>query len=143
ATPEAGLILSGNSLYGTTAYGGSLGYGTVFAVNTDGTDFTNLHSFNPSTDGVHPAAALVLSGNRLYGTAADGGSSGNGTVFSLSLSLSPPEQINNLIALVQSLGLPPETANSLIVNLQGAASALDRGNIQAACGNLGAFLNEV
>ena len=53
------------------------------------------------------------------------------------------EQINDLIALVQSLGLHPGTANSLLVKLQGAASALDRGNLQAACGNLGDFLNEV
>jgi len=53
------------------------------------------------------------------------------------------EQINNLIAPLQSLGLRSATANSLIVKLQGAASALDRGNIEAACGTLGAFLNEV
>jgi len=29
------------------------------------------------------------------------------------------------------------------VKLQAAVSGLDRGNIQAACGNLGAFFNEV
>jgi hypothetical protein len=56
---------------------------------------------------------------------------------------SAAEQINNLIGLVQGLGLPSGTANSLVVKLAAAASALDRGNIQAACGNLGAFLNEV
>ena len=33
--------------------------------------------------------------------------------------------------------------NGLIVKLQAAASALGRGNIQAACGNVGAFRNEV
>src|SRR4051812_33640858 len=43
--PRAGLILSGNTLYGTTQNGGNSGYGTVFAVNIDGTGFTNLHSF--------------------------------------------------------------------------------------------------
>src|SRR6266478_5688774 len=42
SSPCAGLILSGNTLYGTAAYGGSPGYGTVFAVNTDGTGFTTL-----------------------------------------------------------------------------------------------------
>jgi len=64
-------------------------------------------------------------------------------VFSLSLPPLPPaEQINGLIALVQSLVLQSGTANSLIAKLQGAASALDRENIEAACGNLGAFLNE-
>src|SRR5436309_2733456 len=45
AHPQAGLILSSNTLYGTAALGGSSGNGSVFAVNTDGTGFTNLHSF--------------------------------------------------------------------------------------------------
>ena len=45
AYPHAGLILSGNTLYGTAYGGGSSGNGTVFAVNTDGTGFTNLYSF--------------------------------------------------------------------------------------------------
>jgi uncharacterized repeat protein (TIGR03803 family) len=93
ATPYAGLVLSGNTLYGTAAGGGSSGYGTVFAVNTDGTGFTNLHSFTvtspdssgvyTNSDGATPYAGLVLSGNTLYGTATLGGASGNGTVFAL------------------------------------------------------------
>jgi uncharacterized repeat protein (TIGR03803 family) len=78
--PFAGLILSGNTLYGTAYDGGSSGQGTVFAVSTDGTGFTNLHSFNYS-DGADPEAGLILSGNTLYGTATYGGSSDNGTVF--------------------------------------------------------------
>src|SRR5437764_9305963 len=40
-----GLILSGNTLYGTAAGGGSSGIGTVFALNINGAGFTNLHSF--------------------------------------------------------------------------------------------------
>src|ERR1035437_856594 len=93
ANPFAGLILSNNTLYGTTSYGGSLGDGTVCAVNIDSTGFTNLHSFTqlsvPDTgtnsDGGNPIAGLILSGNTLYGTAEQGASSDNGTVFSLSL----------------------------------------------------------
>ena len=84
ANPYAGLILSSNALYGTAEYGGSSGNGTVFAVNTDGTGFTNLHSFTTIsflTDGAHPYAGLILSGNTLYGTAKIGGTSANGTVF--------------------------------------------------------------
>src|ERR1035437_5768337 len=54
--------------------------------------FTPLYSFtflNNSTnsDGAYPQAGLILSGNTLYGTAWSGGSSGYGTVFSLSLPL--------------------------------------------------------
>jgi uncharacterized repeat protein (TIGR03803 family) len=91
AGPRAGLILSGNTLYGTAQAGGSSGHGTVFAVNTDGTGFTNLHSFTAlssvtygnNSDGASPQAGLILSGNTLYGTAYYGGSSGNGTVFAV------------------------------------------------------------
>ncbi len=90
ANPQAGLILSGNTLYGTAYNGGSSGRGTVFAVHTDGTGFTNLYNFTGGSDGAEPAAGLILSGNTLYGTAEFGGSSGNGTVFSLSL-LAPPQ----------------------------------------------------
>ncbi|HWX22872.1 MAG TPA: choice-of-anchor tandem repeat GloVer-containing protein [Candidatus Binatia bacterium] len=89
AIPFAGLILSGNTLYGTTMRGGSSGYGAVFRVNTDGTGFTNLHSFppfaidSPNSDGAYPTGGLILSGNTLYGTAFEGGSFGGGTVFAL------------------------------------------------------------
>jgi uncharacterized repeat protein (TIGR03803 family) len=43
AYPTAGLILSSNTLYGTTGDGGTGGDGSVFAVNTDGSGFTNLY----------------------------------------------------------------------------------------------------
>ncbi|HZM06082.1 MAG TPA: choice-of-anchor tandem repeat GloVer-containing protein [Candidatus Saccharimonadales bacterium] len=86
-----GLVLSGETLYGTTYYGGGANGGTVFAVNTNGSGFTNLYSFSAggynasfaftNGDGAYPAASLVVSGNTLYGTASQGGSFGNGTVF--------------------------------------------------------------
>src|SRR5437870_5293797 len=89
ATPYATLTVSGNTLYGTTKDRG-LASGTVFRINTDGTAFTNLHSFAPTSgplatnsDGANPYAGLVLSGNTLYGTAPYGGPEGNGTVFKL------------------------------------------------------------
>jgi uncharacterized repeat protein (TIGR03803 family) len=88
SNPYAGLVMSGNTLYGTTFTGGTNGLGTVFRVNTDGTGFTNLHNFTGS-DGISPMGALALSANTLYGTASQGGSPntyrhvGNGTVFKL------------------------------------------------------------
>src|SRR6266404_673160 len=63
AFPNAGLILSGATLYGTTFWGGSAGSGTVFAVRTNGTGFTVLHNFGSSS-----LAGLILSGATLYGT---------------------------------------------------------------------------
>jgi uncharacterized repeat protein (TIGR03803 family) len=85
ANPFASLILSGNTLYGTAEYGGTNGAGTVFAINTNGSDFMTLYSFTNGSDGANPVGGLILSGNTLYGTARDGGSSGYGTVFALSL----------------------------------------------------------
>src|ERR1019366_304763 len=81
-----GFILSGNTLYGTAYWGGSVGYGAVFAVNTNG-GFNTLYSFH-GYDGANPSAGVILSGNTLYGTAYKGGSSGQGglgqgTVFAV------------------------------------------------------------
>lgn len=96
ATPEGSLVLSGNTLYGTTYNGGASGRGTVFAVNTDGAGFTNLYSFSAlsggiNSDGANPYGALILSGDTLYGTAVNGGTWGYGTVFRLSLPVRAPK----------------------------------------------------
>jgi uncharacterized repeat protein (TIGR03803 family) len=83
ADPNGGLILSGNTLYGMAFQGGVSSYGTVFAVNTNGTGFTNLYNFTGGNDGAFPRDGLILSGNTLYGTAWYGGSYGLGTVFAV------------------------------------------------------------
>jgi uncharacterized repeat protein (TIGR03803 family) len=82
AKPAVALILSGGTLYGTTTFAGSSGNGTLFALNTDGTDFTVLYNFGDS-DGAGAYGSLILSGHTLYGTRTAGGSSGSGTVFSV------------------------------------------------------------
>ncbi len=83
ASPQAGLVLGRNVLYGTTSYGGASGCGTVFAVHTDGTGFKTLYAFSGGLDGANPEAGLTLAGDTLYGTARFGGNNNNGTVFSL------------------------------------------------------------
>ncbi len=94
AGPLGGLILSGNTLYGTASAGGASGKGTVFSVNTDGSDFSTLYSFSSAesngdvytnSDGVGPSDGVILSGNALYGTTRNGGSGGTGTIFRLPL----------------------------------------------------------
>ena len=83
-SPQGGLILSGNLLYGTTEDGGTNGFGTAFVLNTDGTTFTNVHNFSSgSSDGSGPLAGLIQSGNTLYGEAEGGGTAGNGSVFAV------------------------------------------------------------
>jgi uncharacterized repeat protein (TIGR03803 family) len=89
--PYGGLVMSSNVLYGTTFAGGTNGYGTVFRINPDGTDFTNLHTFanlsfypgGTNRDGANPHNTLAIAGNVLYGTASEGGSNGYGAVFRL------------------------------------------------------------
>jgi len=85
AAPWPGMVLSGNTLYGTTSAGGhpiKSGAGTVYAINTDGSGFTNLHSF-ALNDGMQPGGGLVLSGNTLYGTCATGTSNNAGAIFAM------------------------------------------------------------
>ncbi len=88
--PQGGLVLSGDTLFGTAEWGGTNGNGTVWAVNTDGSNFTTLHHFaanygSPATnsDGIEPQGGMVLSGDTLFGTAQDGGTNANGTVWAV------------------------------------------------------------
>jgi len=95
ANPQAGLVLSGSVLFGTTSAGGANGSGTIFCVTTNGTNFITLHHFaalaldstqigtTTNSDGAYPVAGLVLTNNTLYGVAEGGGLYGNGTAFSI------------------------------------------------------------
>jgi len=88
ATPSAGVILGANgSLYGTTAFGGTFGAGTVYeltpAVGGAWTE-TVLYSFTGGNDGGYPQSGVVFGlGGILYGATLNGGASGMGTVFAL------------------------------------------------------------
>jgi uncharacterized repeat protein (TIGR03803 family) len=89
AVPQAGLIISGNTLYGTARSGGDAGYGTVFSVKTDGTEFVVLHKFVMG-EGFEPFSELLLSGSTLYGTTYAGGAYNHGTVFNIFVPPWPP-----------------------------------------------------
>jgi len=115
--PIGGLVLAGNTLYGTASFGGPNHSGTVFAVNTDGTGFTNLHSFTPesaspnytNSDGANPGAGLILSGHTLYGTALDGGNAGNGAIFAIN---TDGTGFTNLYSFSAGIGPIPNVTNS-------------------------------
>jgi uncharacterized repeat protein (TIGR03803 family) len=81
--PKATLVSDGQSLYGTTYYGETTGYGTVFKIGLDGSGFTNLYTFTYGSDGANLQSGLILSNNVLFGTAVNGGANGSGTVFRL------------------------------------------------------------
>ncbi len=91
--PMSDLTISGSILYGMTQHGGinsflggGYGSGTVFQINTDGSGYRILHSFefpSPATDGSLPYGPLLLLNNELYGMTSIGGSTNRGVIFAL------------------------------------------------------------
>jgi uncharacterized repeat protein (TIGR03803 family) len=77
--------LNGN-FYGTTSQGGAHSAGTVFEITPAGTLTTvyNFCSYRDCTDGSGPYAGLIQTPNgNFYGTTAQGGANGYGTVFEI------------------------------------------------------------
>ena len=86
--PYAGLIAdAAGDLFGTTAYGGAPGRGTVFElVNHGGGVYTptTLLSFNGANGAVPFAGLIADAAGDLFGTTfSDGPANGNGTVFEI------------------------------------------------------------
>jgi uncharacterized repeat protein (TIGR03803 family) len=83
-SPWANVVMDKNgNLFGTTAFGGVYGDGTVFELDPTGKE-TVLHSFDSPSDGDAVIAPLILdTAGNLYGTADEGGFYGYGTVFEI------------------------------------------------------------
>jgi uncharacterized repeat protein (TIGR03803 family) len=77
---------SAGNIYGTTQNGGN-GFGNVYQLTPSGT-LNVLHSFNPNgIDGYDPYDGVILdSSGNLYGTTANGGKFGFGTVYEITAS---------------------------------------------------------
>ncbi len=78
--PVGSLILSGSTLYGMTFGGGIDDYGTIFKMETDGSNFILLHAFAGGSAGEYPYGSLILSGSTLYGMSQ---SIGGGIIFKI------------------------------------------------------------
>ena len=82
--PQDSLIISDTTLYGTTGHGGGSNRGTIFKIQTDGSGFTLLHSFEgPPFDGFGPCGNLIICDSTLYGMTYSGGNNDKGTVFKI------------------------------------------------------------
>ena len=116
ASPEAALLLSNGTLYGTTSTGGTNGAGLVFSIRTNGTLYTALHIFsyanpnasNTNSDGSGPFCAPAISGSTLYGTTSGGGTNGNGTVFAVN---TDGTSFTNLYTFVPIITFTPSFMN--------------------------------
>ena len=84
ANPYGGVIQGQDgALYGTTQIGGS-GPGTIFKIDTNGNNYTVLHSFTNFTDATAPYGRLAQASNgMLYGTTYSGGGSSIGAIFQI------------------------------------------------------------
>jgi len=90
AGPQFTLVMSGNSLYGTTEGDGDLSNSLVYRLNTDGTEYTILKTFSTpdpitgtNSDGYYVRTGLALAGNTLYGTTRWAGYFDSGVVFAV------------------------------------------------------------
>jgi uncharacterized repeat protein (TIGR03803 family) len=95
AYPFAGLVEgTDGAFYGTTSQGGDLncildGCGTIFKITANGA-LTTLYVFQDATNGAVLLGGLFQATNgNFYGTTAEGGANGDGTVFTLSTGLGP------------------------------------------------------
>jgi uncharacterized repeat protein (TIGR03803 family) len=92
--PAAGLVEgSDGNYYGTTCYGGTDDYGTVFRLAPNGA-LVSLVQFD-GYDGANPQAPLTLgTDGNIYGTTEYGGADDAGVIFRLSLNF-PSVQISS------------------------------------------------
>ncbi|MBL7935963.1 MAG: T9SS type A sorting domain-containing protein [Bacteroidia bacterium] len=85
-TPYGGVIELNNKLYGTTNFGGTNNFGTIFSVDMSTGTHSVLASFTGSVGlniGAKAKNSLTYANGLLYGTAANTGPSGDyGVVFS-------------------------------------------------------------
>ena len=85
--PYGSLLINNNILYGMTSSvinGNVPGYGSIFKINMDGSNYTVLHKFTGGKDGGNPKGSLVINGNVLYGmTTPIVGGKGSGNVFKI------------------------------------------------------------
>jgi uncharacterized repeat protein (TIGR03803 family) len=85
ASPNGGLLIdrSGN-VDGTAAQGGAFNFGSVFQVNPNTSQETNLYSFNGASQGNHPNGIPTLTNvGLIFGATSKGGTNGSGLIFSV------------------------------------------------------------
>jgi uncharacterized repeat protein (TIGR03803 family) len=127
--PAGALLLGSDGLfYGTTQFsngGVSAGGGTVFRIAPDGTGFSVLHEFAPSTSNNVNSNPISTQGNAvhgaliegsdgfLYGVARFGGPTGAGTVFKI-------DKDGSGFSVLHAFAPITSAAGATIVNADGA-----------------------
>jgi len=94
---------SGQILYGVTNFGGLNSQGMVYAVDTGGMNFKDLHDF-AAPGGQGPYSSVILWGTKLFGMTYDGGPSSDGTIFTVDTA---GHNFKNLLNFIGSNGVNP------------------------------------
>ncbi|MGE0115945.1 MAG: choice-of-anchor tandem repeat GloVer-containing protein [Steroidobacteraceae bacterium] len=179
AYPSGSLTLASDGrLYGMTSGGGAnlknttnsngiavtVGTGTIYSLNIDGTNFQTIHNFlalddtatvSVNADGAQPSGKLLeISPGTLIGTASDGGdpsagtTTGYGTVFRFDTATS---SLNTLYAFDNTTGAVPignlVLSNGRVYGVTGTGSTTSTpvtslGNIYSVDPVTAAFVNE-
>jgi uncharacterized repeat protein (TIGR03803 family) len=77
--PSSFILASDGNFYGTTMYGGMLGYGVIFRMSRTG-NYLVLHHFN-KVNGSQPSTLMQHTSGKMYGTTQAGGTYKEGVAF--------------------------------------------------------------
>ena len=102
--PAGSLLVSGNSLFGITTFGGASNDGIIYQYNLSTGTEKVLYSFagsfgnpvDPSEN--YGSGSLIQSSNTLYGVSWEGGSVNGGTVFSYTLGATNDSILHSFVA---------------------------------------------
>ena len=76
------FLVSGSVIYGSTDSGAAYGYGSVYKMGLDGSQFNTIHSFS-SADQAVIGNGIALDGSTIYGSTALSGTGGCGPVYKI------------------------------------------------------------
>ena len=108
--PAGSLVLMGKTLYGMTSFATVNNGGNIFAVDTNGKGYKNMHDFGKTiSNGTSPFGSLIFSGSTLYGMTYIGGTYGYGVIFKIDSDAGAG--IDNLLADKQTIDIYPNPSN--------------------------------
>ncbi len=131
--PFSGLTADASGqLFGTTCYGGSHGFGTVYRLtysrSSRGYLFQTIYSFGNSGDGICPYGRVYVShSGNLYGLTSAGGRNSQGTLYEL-LRITT-------IGPTQALAGSTNYLESILCNLPSTSSYVASGSLTRGPGN--------
>ena len=141
ATDLLSNVIDANDTFDVFVRDQQAGTTALMSVNVSGTGSGNSLSYAPLLTADGNLVAFSSAATDL--TSLPDLNGGNGDVFVRPVAPGPQQALADLIALVQSFSLPHGLENSLTQKLETAQQSLEAGNFSAACGQIGAFVNQV